>query len=64
MVVTDVQVALTDESNGPVTFFDDQMILTGETCVLETITPTYQRTVPNIFSKVRISYCFSQSNSF
>lgn len=42
-------------SNGPVTFFDDQMIITSETCVLENnITPKYQRPVPNILSKVNI----------
>ena len=51
MFVLDVQVAMAEESNGPVTFFDDQMIITSETCILESITP-YQRTVPNILSKV------------
>lgn len=42
---------MTDESNGPVTFFDDELILTSETCALESI-PKYQRTVPNILTKV------------
>jgi len=55
MFVLDVQVALAEESNGPVTFFDDQMIISNETCVLESIAPKYQRTVPNILSKVLIS---------
>jgi len=54
MLVLDVQVAMAEESNGPVTFFDDQMIITSETCVLESIAPKYQRTVPNILSKVLI----------
>lgn len=54
MFVLDVQVAMAEESNGPVTFFDDQMIITNETCVLESTTPKYQRTVPNIVSKVFI----------
>lgn len=48
-----VQVAMAEESNGPVTFFDDQMIITSETCVLESIAPKYHRTVPNILSKKR-----------
>jgi len=46
---------MAEESNGPVTFFDDQMIISNETCVLESIAPRYQRTVPNILSKVLIS---------
>jgi len=54
MFVLDVQVAMAEESNGPVTFFDDQMIITSETCVLESIAPKYQRTVPNILSRVLI----------
>lgn len=45
---------MAEESNGPVTFFDDQMIITSETCVLESITPKYQRIVPNILTKVFI----------
>jgi len=49
-----VQVAMAEESNGPVSFFDDQMIIPSETCILESITPKYQRTVPNILSKVLI----------
>ncbi|VVC32240.1 Hypothetical protein CINCED_3A005954 [Cinara cedri] len=47
-----VQVSMAEESNDPVTFFDEQMILTSETCILETI-PKYQRIVPNILSKKR-----------
>lgn len=55
MVVLGVQVALAEEnSNGPVTFFDDQMILTSETCVLENITSKYKKIVPKIISKVKI----------
>jgi len=50
----DVEVAMAEESNGPVTFFDDQLIINSEACVLESITPKYQRTVPNILSKVQI----------
>lgn len=50
---------MAEESNGPVTFFDDQMIINSETCVLECITPKYQRTVPNILSKVQISFQLS-----
>jgi len=45
---------MAEESNGPVIFFDDQMIINSETCVLESIAPKYQRTVPNILSKVLI----------
>lgn len=45
---------MAEESNGPVTFFDDQMIIPSETCVLESVTPKYQRIVPNILSKVFI----------
>lgn len=47
---------MTEESNGPVTFFDDQMIITSESCVFENIIPKYQRTVPNIISKVHILF--------
>jgi len=55
MVVLGVQVALAEEnSNGPVSFFDDQMILTNETCVLDNITSKYRRLVPKILSKVKI----------
>lgn len=43
---------MAEESNGPVSFFDDQIILTGGSCVLESVTPKYQRTVPKISSKV------------
>lgn len=41
-----------ENSNGPVTFFDDQMILSTETCVLNSITTKYQRSVPKIVSEV------------
>jgi len=46
---------MAEESNEPGTFFDDPMIITNETCVLESIAPKYQRVVPNILSKVLIS---------
>jgi len=45
---------MTDESNGPVTFFDDQMIITSEACVLDSEPLTYQRIVPKFLSKVQI----------
>lgn len=45
---------MSDESNEPVTFFDDQMILTSDACVLESITPKYQSTIPNTLAKVNI----------
>lgn len=55
MVVLGVQVALAEEnSNGSVTFFDDQMILTNETCVLDNITSKYKRLVPKMLSKVKV----------
>jgi hypothetical protein len=47
------QVAITEESYEPVTFFGDQ-IITSETCVLDNIAPKHQRTVPKIISKVNI----------
>lgn len=50
---------MAEESSGPVTFFNDQMILTSESCVLECITPKYQRTVTNILSKVHILFQLS-----
>lgn len=47
---------MTEESNGPVTFFDDQMIINSETSVIDSniITSKYHRTVPIILSKVNI----------
>lgn len=44
---------MAEESNEPVTFFDDEMILTNETCAVENISK-YKRTVPNILLKVQI----------
>lgn len=53
---------MTGESNGPVSFFDDQIILTSESCVLplECVTTKYQRTVPNILSKVGLHFFFNR----
>ncbi|XP_050431791.1 uncharacterized protein C2orf42-like isoform X1 [Adelges cooleyi] len=49
-----VEDAMVEGSNGPVTFFEDQMIITSETCVLENITPGYhQISLPNIIAKKR-----------
>lgn len=47
---------MTEESYEPVTFFDDQMILTSDTCVFDSIAPKYQRTIPKIISKVNILF--------
>lgn len=47
---------MTEESYEPVTFFDDQMIITNETCVLDSIASKYERTVPKIISKVNILF--------
>lgn len=55
LIILDVQGSMTDESNEPITFFDDQMIINSETSILESsIAPKYQRTVPIILSKVII----------
>lgn len=55
LIILDVQGSMTDESNEPITFFDDQMIINSETSILESsIVPKYQRTVPIILSKVII----------
>lgn len=57
MTVLDDQAAITEESsNGPVTFYDDQMLITSETCVLNNIAPKYPRTVPNILLKVKMKH--------
>lgn len=53
---------MTEESYEPVTFFGDQ-IITSETCILDNITPKYQRTVPKIISKVNI-FLFLLNNEY
>ncbi|XP_050528378.1 uncharacterized protein C2orf42 homolog isoform X2 [Daktulosphaira vitifoliae] len=47
-----VQVAMVEESNGPVTFFDDPIIISGEACSLENLTSKHHQTsISNIVAK-------------